>query len=64
MKINWHFFATSHGKGVVDGLGGSVKRSYGGHVKTTGCIIDSVEQYAVIARDQHPNIIINYVSTD
>ena len=26
MKIKWHFFATSHGKGVVDGLGGTVKR--------------------------------------
>ena len=26
MKIKWHFFATSHGKGVVDGLRGTVKR--------------------------------------
>ena len=26
IKIKWHFFATSHGKGVVDGLGGTVKR--------------------------------------
>jgi len=26
LKIKWHFFATSHGKGVVDGLGGTVKR--------------------------------------
>lgn len=26
MKIKWHFFATSHGKGIVDGLGGTVKR--------------------------------------
>jgi hypothetical protein len=22
----WHFFATSHGKGVVDGVGGIIKR--------------------------------------
>lgn len=22
----WHFFATSHGKGVVDGVGGTIKR--------------------------------------
>ena len=25
--LHWHFFATSHGKGVVDGLGGIVKRT-------------------------------------
>jgi len=24
--LSWHFFATSHGKGVVDGIGGIVKR--------------------------------------
>ena len=24
--MSWHFFATSHGKGVVDGIGGVVKR--------------------------------------
>ena len=26
MKIEWHFSATSHGKGVCDGVGGIVKR--------------------------------------
>ena len=26
IKLHWHFFATSHGKGVVDGIGGVVKR--------------------------------------
>lgn len=26
MKITWNYFATSHGKGPVDGIGGSVKR--------------------------------------
>lgn len=24
--MSWHFFATSHGKGVVDGIGGTIKR--------------------------------------
>lgn len=27
LKVNWHFFATSHGKGAVDGVGGTVKRA-------------------------------------
>ena len=26
LKSEWHFFATSHGKGPCDGVGGSVKR--------------------------------------
>ena len=26
MNIHWNFFATSHGKGPVDGIGGAVKR--------------------------------------
>ena len=26
MKAEWHFSATSHGKGACDGLGGTVKR--------------------------------------
>ena len=25
LKVNWHFFYTSHGKGAVDGVGGTVK---------------------------------------
>ncbi len=27
IKAEWHFFATAHGKGACDGIGGSVKRS-------------------------------------
>lgn len=26
LRLFWHYFATSHGKGAVDGIGGSVKR--------------------------------------
>jgi hypothetical protein len=26
MQAEWHFFATSHGKGPCDGVGGTVKR--------------------------------------
>lgn len=27
VTTDWHFFATSHGKGIIDGIGGTVKRS-------------------------------------
>lgn len=26
MDLSWHYFATSHGKGVVDAVGGTLKR--------------------------------------
>jgi hypothetical protein len=26
IKVEWHFYATAHGKGVCNGLGGTVKR--------------------------------------
>ena len=27
LSVKWHYFATSHGKGAVDGVGGTVKRA-------------------------------------
>ena len=33
-KVIWNFFATPHGKGVVDGLGGTVKRAEWRHVRS------------------------------
>ena len=29
--LEWNFFATSHGKGVVDGIGGTLKKMAGSH---------------------------------
>ncbi|CAF3668306.1 unnamed protein product [Rotaria sp. Silwood1] len=26
IQLSWHFFVTSHGKGVLDGIGGPIKR--------------------------------------
>ena len=34
VDLKWHFFATSYGKGVVDGLGGTLKRSVWRHVRS------------------------------
>ena len=34
IKLSWNFFATSHGKGVVDGIGETVKRTVWRHIKT------------------------------
>lgn len=62
LKIKWHFFATSHGKGVVDGLGGTVKRSVWRHVRSGQVHITTPEQYAQAAKERNPAIHIKFIS--
>ena len=51
LSIKWNFFATSHGKGVVDGIGGTIKRAVWRRVKSESVHITSAEQYAVVAAE-------------
>ena len=39
IQVDWNFFATSHGKGAVDGIGGTIKRLAGRCVVTGTSII-------------------------
>lgn len=52
MSAEWNFFASSHGKGVVDGIGGNVKRCVWVGVKSRRFNIDS-------ARDFHNVVVQN-----
>lgn len=62
VTITWNFFATSHGKGVVDGLGGTVKRSVWRQIRSGQTHITTAEQYAKIAGDRNPNIHVQFVA--
>ena len=62
LKIKWHFFATSHGKGVVDGLGGTVKRAVWRHIRSGHANVSNAEEYAAVAQERNPNIYIEFVS--
>ena len=44
IDTRWQYFATSHGKGVVDGIGGSAKAGVRRKVMSKGgqCVIQSV----------------------
>lgn len=44
-KIVWNYFATSHGKGPVDGIGGSVKRSVRQEVLKNKTLVFNAEQF-------------------
>lgn len=62
IELAWNFFATSHGKGVVDGLGGTVKRTVWRHVKAEKMLVRTAEQFAEVAVSLNPNIHIKYIS--
>jgi len=50
LRIKWHFFATCHGKGVVDGLGRTVKRTVWGAVSTRNvCNVQDAVTFTKIA---------------
>ena len=61
LKLKWNFFATSHGKGVVDGIGGTVKRAVWRHVKSGKVHIATADQYAKVAEERNPNIHVHFI---
>ena len=61
IHIFWNFFTTSHGKGAVDGIGGTVERSVWRSVKAgADAPLDTVA-CTEIAKDRNPNIHIIYI---
>ena len=60
--MKWNFFATSHGKGPVDGLGGSVKRSVWRQVKSGMAHVANAKEYAIVAKERNEHIYIEYIS--
>lgn len=63
IKMAWHFFATSHGKGVVDGLGGTVKRSVWRYVRTGKTHVSTPITFYEVARERNPNVNIAFITS-
>jgi hypothetical protein len=59
-NINWNFFATAHGKGPVDGLGGRCKRIAYSEIMARQCIVNNAETFinAVRKRDKITDLIL------
>ena len=49
MKIEWYYFEANHGKGPVDGIGGSVKHAVYRNVLSKKVIIENPQQFASYA---------------
>ena len=62
VDIAWHFFATRQGKGVVDGIGGAVKRSVW-RACLAGKIITDATQLCEVATEKCKNIDIQFVQS-
>ena len=50
INVAWHFFVTSHGKGAVDGVGGTVKRAVFRAIKAQKACPTSAKEYAECAK--------------
>ena len=62
ITIRWNFFATSHGKGVVDGIGGTVKRTVWRLIRSERSHVTTPHDYAALAKQLCSNVQIEFVS--
>ena len=59
IQMSWNFFATSHGKGVVDGHGGSTKGAVWRRIRC-GEKVKSAKDFAEVAKNACHNLKIMY----
>lgn len=64
LKLTWNYFATSHGKGTVDGIGGAVKGSVWRRILANNEIVDSAKKFVSVAKQCNEKIHIQHVSTN
>ncbi|CAF0859590.1 unnamed protein product [Adineta ricciae] len=57
IHLSWHFFATSHGKGVVDGIGGTTKRLVWSAILGGG-VCRSAQDFINLAKQKTKKIIL------
>lgn len=62
--LKWNFFATSHGKGVVDGLGGTVKRSVWRYVRSGKGNAATLMSFYKTAVERNPGMRVEFISKD
>lgn len=62
--VDWSFFATAHGKGPVDGVGGTVKRAVWRRILQKQVVVNTAEDFAKVAKEACPNIAIIYVTKE
>ena len=64
INIEWNYFEVNHGKGVVDGTGGTVKHTVYSHVLANRVVIKSLKQFVEYANEILPKITVQYVENE
>lgn len=62
-KLTWNYFATSHGKGPVDGIGGSLKRQVWNAVKCRKVMVNDATTFAAAA-STNSNVVVKVISEE
>ena len=63
VPIQWNYFATSHGKGVVDGIGGTVKRLVSNAVMTgKSPVVADAQSFYRVASSLTSSVTVSIVS--
>lgn len=57
-KIRWNFYAPMHGKSVVDGIGGSVKRYVRERILAKDLLVNSAEDFVAVASTMEVEVIL------
>ena len=57
-SLSWNFFATSHGKGAVDGIGRRIKRDVYNTTLSKGLVIKNLDDFVDVAEHCSKNITI------
>lgn len=64
IQIIWNYFATSHGKGCVDGIGATAKCVVRNHVKARDCIVNSAAEFVAAFKRTESAIQVEEVTED
>jgi hypothetical protein len=64
LKVTWNFFATSHGKGVVDGIGGCVKGSVWRRILCGIASVRNGREFSHLASQLNQKICIKYIALE
>ena len=64
INLQWNYFEANHGKGAVDGTGGTAKHAVYSHVLTKQVVIKSSREFADYANSILPRITVHYIDND
>lgn len=64
IQIIWNYFATSHGKGSVDGIGATAKCIVRNHIKARECVVNSASEFVEAFKKTSSSIQIEEVTEE